>query len=657
MVTMEPLVDPLASLVAPAPLPAGLDAWAHRLVGRIKRRAALRQQFLAASTRILEQETQWMERSEVDLKERLQRLGERFRRGRVAAELTDEAFGAVREAARRAVGLHPYGVQVAGALALHYGCLTEMATGEGKSLTAAMAAVVAGWSGKPCHVITVNDYLASRDAERFAPLFAYCGLSVGAVTGGMPAAERKARHQAAVTYTTGKELAADFLRDRLVLAKRPSRSQQVLDALMQTDETRVASAGGTVLRGLHTAIVDEADSVLIDEAVTPLIIAGHSGTADKESGLYEWGARIADSLVENTHYSVDRRRGQAQLNSAAHAFIQQQLRTAPERASAARLLEIVEQGVSAQEFFERGRQYVVREDRVTIVDEFTGRLMPQRKWRAGLHQAIEAREGVPVTPVDDTLARVSFQTFFRLFRRLSGMSGTAREVAVEAWHTYCLPIVAIPTHRPCQRIQEPDRIFRTQTLKWEAVADEVVKLHAVGRPVLVGTRTIADSQRLAELLAERRLEANLLNGVQDKTEAEIIAAAGRTGQITIATNMAGRGTDIELGTGVAAMGGLHVIATERHASHRVDRQLYGRAGRQGDPGSAQAFVSLEDNLLQRHLSGAMRRMLLALGPGWVGARLAFSLAQSRAQAQAARQRQIVSKQDDWLEDALSFVRS
>jgi len=653
MVSSEPLVDPLATLPVPKPLPKGLDAWADRLQGRLKRRAALRHELLALAGRVMAREKAWADRRDAELQAELQRFREGFRRGRLPPDAVLEAFAAVREAARRAVGLHPFMVQVAGGLALHRGTLAEMATGEGKSLTAAIAAVLGGWSGRPCHVVTVNDYLAARDAQRFAPLFALCGVSVGWVTGGMPPPERKAGHAAAVTYTTGKELAADFLRDRLALGPRASAPRRVVEALLQTG---AAAGSGTVLRGLHTALVDEADSVLVDEAVTPLIIAGHAVAPAEEQELYRWGAAVAENLTEGTHYTLDRRRGDLQLTAAAHAVLRRRQPEAPAGASDGRLTELIEQAVVAREYFERGRQYVLSEDRVTIVDEFTGRLMPHRKWRAGLHQAIEAREGVPVTPVDDTLARISFQNFFRLFRRLSGMSGTLREVAAEAWQTYRLPLVTIPTHRPCIRRQDADRVFATLAAKWEAVAAEIARLHAAGRPILVGTRTIADSERLAALLAQRRLEANVLNGVQDKTEAQIVAEAGRDAQITIATNMAGRGTDIELGPGVAARGGLHVIATERHASQRVDRQLYGRAGRQGDPGSAQAFVSFEDELLRRHLPPMLRRTLQALGPRSPGARAAFALAQSRAQAMALRQRVAVMRQDDWLEDALSFAR-
>ena len=653
MVTTKPFVEPLTSQPSLPPLPRGMDAWVDGLQGRFKRRSALRRELLATADRIVGCEPAWSGRGDADLQGELQRYREGFRRGRLTGAAELEAFAAVREAARRATGLHPFPVQVAGALALHRGYLAEMATGEGKSLTAAFAAVLGGWSGRPCHVVTVNDYLATRDAERFSALFRYCGLSVGAVTGGMPTPERQAGHAAGVTYTTGKELAADFLRDRLALGSRASGPRRVLEALLPPDGLTADAA--TVLRGLHRAIVDEADSVLVDEAVTPLIIAGQATAQEEEQVLYRWGAAAAGDLVEGAHYTLDRRRGDVQLTAAAGAIIRRLLPDAPQGASEGRLTELLEQALVAREFFERGRQYVLTEDRVTIVDEFTGRLMPQRKWRAGLHQAIEAREGVAVTPVDDTLARISFQNFFRLFRRLSGMSGTVREVAAEAWRTYRLPMVAIPTHRPCIRKQDADCILGTLSAKWEAVAGEIARRHADGRPVLVGTRTIADSQRLAALLGQRQLAANVLNGVQDKTEAQIVAEAGREGQITIATNMAGRGTDIELGQGVAARGGLHVIATELHASQRVDRQLYGRAGRQGDPGSAQAFASLEDELLQRHLPPVLVRTVQALGPHAPGVRAVFGLAQGRAQAMAFRQRVAVMRQDDWIEDALSFA--
>jgi len=326
----------------------------------------------------------------------------------------------------------------------------------------------------------------------------------------------------------------------------------------------------------------------------------------------------------------------------------------------ARLTDLIRQALTAREFFLKGKQYVVQDGKVVIVDEFTGRMMPMRRWRDGLHQMIEAKEGVEVSPRDQTLARLSFQRFFRSFRRLSGMTGTAREAADEFWHLYRLPVIVIPTNRPCIRRELPDRIFPDWSSKWSALVEEIVNLHAQGRPVLVGTRSIATSEELAEKLAARGLPFSLLNASRHREEAQIVSEAGQRGRITIATNMAGRGTDIKLGAGVATLGGLHVLATERHESHRIDRQLYGRAARQGDAGSAQAFVSMEDELVKRFVPGIARRQVESVvrharAPAEKLAGATFALAQFRAQRMAFRQRRSVLKYDTWLAESLSFA--
>ena len=327
-----------------------------------------------------------------------------------------------------------------------------------------------------------------------------------------------------------------------------------------------------------------------------------------------------------------------------------------------RRLELALQALVAREFFHRGKQYVVLDGKVVIVDEYTGRAMPQRTWRAGLHQAIEAKEGLEITDPTETLARLSFQRFFRLFKKLSGMTGTARETTAELWRVYKLPVITLPTNQPCRRMLLPDRIFSTAEKKWEAIVDDVCRVHSTGRPILVGTRGIGAGERLAELLRQRGLEFQLLNALRHLEEARIIADAGHRGRITIATNMAGRGTDIRLGEGVAGMGGLHVLATERHDARRIDRQLFGRSARQGDAGSAQAYVSLEDELLQRYCPAALRRTAWSmLDSNQIGARrfasALISLAQQRAERHAFRQRKTLLQMDAWLEEALSFAKA
>jgi preprotein translocase subunit SecA len=417
---------------------------------------------------------------------------------------------------------------------------------------------------------------------------------------------------------------------------------------------------GMVMRGLHTAVVDEADSVLIDEAVTPLIISStREGEAMARAYRRAW--EFSQTLVLATDYSLDLRYREVELLPPGKQKIEGFATELPALwRGPARLTDLIKQALTAREFFLQGKQYVVQDGKVVIVDEFTGRLMPMRRWRDGLHQMIEAKEGVEVSPRDQTLARLSFQRFFRSFRRLSGMTGTAREAADEFWHIYRLPVIVIPTNRPCIRKELPDEVFPDWSSKWSALVEEIVRLHAGGRPVLVGTRSIATSEELAEKLTARGVPFSLLNASRHREEARIISEAGQRGRITIATNMAGRGTDIRLGAGVAALGGLHVLATERHEAHRIDRQLYGRAARQGDAGSAQAFVSLEDELVKRFVPNVIKRQVESVvrharTPAEKLAGATFAMAQFRAQRMAFRQRRSVLKYDTWLAESLSFA--
>jgi preprotein translocase subunit SecA len=517
--------------------------------------------------------------------------------------------------------------------------------------------VLAGWTKRPCHVVTVNDYLVQRDAEWLTPLYHFCSVRVGFVTGLMNPTERRHGYGADVTYTTSKEILADFLRDGLYVGPLRNPTRRLIRRMLQPP---AAAQEGLVMRGLHTAIIDEADSVLIDEAVTPLIIsAQHKNEALREV------AQIAQELVAPLEppidYAVNLRYREVELNDEGLRKVETRCHALPGiwRGNDRRL-ELVKQALVAREFYHRDKQYIIAEGKLVIVDEFTGRQMPMRTWREGMHQAIEAKEGLEISDPSETIARMSFQRFFRLYHRLSGMTGTAWEAADEFWQTYKLPVIRIPTNRPCIREHRRDRIFADEESKWHALAEEIVRLHATRRPILIGTRSVAASEKLASLLREKELEFRLLNAVRHEEEAQIVAVAGYEGRITIATNMAGRGTDIKLGQGVPELGGLHVIATERHESGRVDRQLFGRAARQGDRGSAQAFVSVEDELLRRHLPQGLRRQLQAVARHGVPGRqtmveAAFALAQRNAQRLAFRQRKNVLKMDDWMEDALSFA--
>ena len=641
----------------PRPL-RGLDSVVDRGAGWWQRRAAIVAGLHRDAAAIDALAGQWIEVSDGILSERLLGFREEFRRGRRQGEaVLFPALAAIREAADRQLGLRPFPVQLMGALALHRGYLAEMATGEGKTLTAGLAAVLAGWTRLPCHVVTVNDYLVERDAAWLGQLYQFCGVRVGCVTGAMEPAARQQGYAADVTYTTSKELLADFLRDRLRLGILADPARRLVRRLLAP---RTVGEDGLVMRGLHTAIVDEADSVLIDEAVTPLIIsATRENALLKEAGLA--ASQLASDLVAGEDYRTNFHYHEIELTAAGVRKLEERTASLPGLwRGRDRSRELVTQALNAREFFHRDKQYIVVDGKVVIVDEFTGRPMPQRTWREGLHQAIEAREGVKISDPSETMARLSFQRFFRCFHRLAGMSGTAREAAAEIWQIYRLPVISIPTNKPCIRQLLADKIFKTDEEKWAAIATEIQRIHATGRPLLVGTRSVLASEKLAAMLATRGLACDVINATRLDAEASIISLAGEASRITIAANMAGRGTDIKLGRGVAALGGLHVIATERHESGRVDRQLFGRSGRQGDPGSAQAFVSIEDELVRRHLplavQGVLRWALQSAAPGkGPFARGAFSLAQRNAQVRAYQQRQGVLRSDTWLGEALSFA--
>jgi preprotein translocase subunit SecA len=641
----------------PAP-PAGLDAAVNSVIGQIRRRGKILVALRRDAMTVVAREAEWTGLPDVALQRRLLEFREQLRRGGPGAEeAVLPALGAIREAADRTLGLRPFPVQILGTLALHRGYLAEMATGEGKTLTAGLAAILAGWSRRPCHVVTVNDYLVERDAEWLKPLYHFCGVRVGFVTGWHEPPERLKNYGCDVTYVTSKELLADFLRDRLHLGKMQNATRRLIRRMLLPP---AATQDGLVLRGIHTAIVDEADSILIDEAVTPLIIAApHENASLREATLR--AQEMSCLLQPEADYRSNPRHREIELTSAGlQKLVEQALHLPGLWRGQDRRLELVIQALVAREFFHRDHQYIIEGDKLVIVDEFTGRPMPQRTWREGMHQAIEAKEGLAISDPTETIARLSFQRFFRCFRRLSGMTGTAREAAGELWQVYGLPTLAIPPNRPCIRKEWPDRFFPDAESKWQAVVMEIERVHGTGRPLLVGTRSVLASERLWQMLEQRGLAAKILNASRLKEEAEIITLAGERGRITIATNMAGRGTDIKLGTGVVNLGGLHVLSTERHESGRVDRQLCGRAGRQGDPGSGQAFISAEDELISKYLPSTHRKAFATLtGKTWPGQHQAcqflVTLAQKRAQALALKSRQGVMRSDVWMDQALSFT--
>jgi len=656
----------LASRIRTESLPSNLDAvwdFARGYVSRIKYRQG---RYLSRAAAVLSYDKHYSNLSESALHEAALDFLAMFRTGHDKPADLLRAMALIREVAFRKRGEKHYLVQVAGGLAMADGCVAEMATGEGKTLTATLTAIIAGWRGRGCHVITVNDYLAKRDAELMGGIYNFCGLSVGYVQGETEPPQRRDAYHQDITYCTNKEVCADFLRDRLALGAMKDLPSALLGKMLYG-----AGTDRVVMRGLNFAIVDEADSILIDESVTPLIISGDAPN-EEQVEAFKQAADIAMRLVQQKHYTVNPRYREVELTDAGfNQMMDMSEGIGGVWNGARRAEELVTQALTAREFYLRGKQYVVSnmktatnesdEDKIIIVDEFTGRLMPDRSWREGLHQAVEAKEQLIINPPKDTFARVSFQRFFRSYRRLCGMTGTAKEAQRELWQIYHLPVVVIPTNKPCIRTHHRDRIFSTEDAKYTAIVNEIVRLHERGQPVLIGTRSVRNSERLSDMLAERGYDHRVLNAVRHAEEAQIVAMAGQMGRITVATNMAGRGTDIKLGPGVKELGGLAVIAAERHESGRVDRQLFGRAARQGDPGRAQAFVSLEDELIMRHASKIVLPAKATAARKTSGElaspslRAVFKWAQQKAQRMALAQRKGVLRTDDWLDESLGFA--
>ncbi|HIU64819.1 MAG TPA: preprotein translocase subunit SecA [Candidatus Avacidaminococcus intestinavium] len=512
----------------------------------------------------------------------------RLAKGETIDDILPEAFAVVREAARRVLGMRHFDVQLIGGSVLHKGKIAEMRTGEGKTLVATLPAYLNALTGKGVHVITVNEYLATRDSQEMGRVYQFLGLSVGLIVHGLDFPERKAAYAADITYGTNNEFGFDYLRDNMVVS---------VDQMVQ--------------RPLHYAIVDEVDSILIDEARTPLII---SGPGEKSTDLYKVLARVVAQMIENEDYTVDEKMKTVAPTEVGIAKAEKMLGVTNMYDGEASIdfSHQLMQALKAKAIMHKDRDYVVKDGEVIIVDEFTGRLMFGRRFSEGLHQAIEAKEGVKVERESQTLATITFQNYFRMYEKLSGMTGTAKTEEQEFQKIYGLDVVVIPTNKPNQRIDHPDVIYKTKRAKYKAAADDIEECHRSGRPVLVGTTSIAQSEELSDTLKKRNVPHNVLNAKFHEKEAEIIAGAGQYGAVTIATNMAGRGTDIVLGEGVPELGGLHIVGTERHESRRIDNQLRGRCARQGDPGSTRFYLSLEDDLMRLfgsdNISGIMDKL-------------------------------------------------
>jgi len=594
--------------------------------------------------------------SEEELAWRVPQLRAELRAHGFTPELVGRAFALVREVATQKLGERHYDMQLVGGWALLNGMVAEMATGEGKTLAATLPACTAALAGVPVHVITVNDYLARRDADWMRPVYRALGLAVGAVTHDATPEERRTAYRCDVAYCTNKEIVFDYLRDRIELRRKPGQIRMRLERLYKQD----ARLDRLRLRGLCFAIVDEADSVLIDEARTPLIISG-PGDNSYEAGVYRQALSLSERLEVGEDYNIDFPKRSIVLTDEGREKLDELGRSAGGFWSARLWREdLLRKALSARHLFHRNKHYVLKSGKVQIVDEYTGRVMPGRSWEGGLHQLIEAKENCELTARTEVLARISYQRFFRRYLALAGMTGTAREAAPELWSVYRLQAVSIPPNRPMVRYGLPPRLFDTAEEKWTDVVDRIREMHDAGRPVLVGTRTVADSEHLFELLAAAGLPCQVLNALQDEHEAHTIARAGQRGQITVATNMAGRGTDIRIPDEVRELGGLHVIATERHDARRIDRQLFGRCGRQGDPGTFEAFTSLEDEVLEAHparifglLPASWADPRSGLGR-WLG-RALFRSTQRASERRHYRMRRDLLKMDEALDSALAFA--
>ncbi|HZN67412.1 MAG TPA: hypothetical protein VFB66_19140 [Tepidisphaeraceae bacterium] len=622
----------------------GLDASANAVAGWFKNHKPFLSHLKAQAARVEVLEKEIHNLGSVQFTAAVGEVRDLARLNRLKGAAQDRAMAIAREGAWRAVGLRPFPVQIMGALAMINGYIAEMATGEGKTLTAAMASSMWAWAGRPVHIITVNDYLVGRDAEEMGPIYRHLGLRVGHVVHETGSQERVDHYRRDIVYVTSKELVADFLRDQIMLGNLRNNTQTGVGLLMSGANV----AGRLMVPGLFRVIVDEADSLLIDEAVTPLIISNNPDD-EPNTPLYRAANELAQQLEYGKDFTIDRTVRTVDLTARGQDRLEELSDGSGFWKGKRRREELVQQALVARHCFVRDEQYLVGEDgKVQIIDEFTGRVMADRSWRHGLHQAIEIKEGVKVTADKENLARLSFQRFFRQYPIMGGMTGTAWEAAGEMWQIYQRPIVRIPTNRPCIRIHLPVRMFETMDEKYDAAVKRVCELNDKGVPVLVGTRSVLASEEVSRRLTAAGRAHRVLNAAQNKEEAQIVAEAGQKGQITVATNMAGRGTDIKLARGVAELGGLHVISTEPHGSGRVDRQLFGRAARQGDPGCAQMFCSAEDDLFVRH-ARALRKFWRVMG-----SKKLIKIAQARAERLARFNRKQVLKADDWMDQTLPF---
>lgn len=605
--------------------------------------------FLNAANRL---EPARLAMSDQELRQDLKRVSRELRHTGFTDELLAQSFASIREASRRVLGKRHHDVQLLAGRALLKGNIAEMATGEGKTLAGTLGVCTAAACGAAVHVVTVNDYLAERDAEHNIPLFEFFGFSVGIVLQDMPIPERRDNYCRNIVYVSNKELTFDYLKDRISFGGVLGAHHK-LKALHSGRQS-----ANNILQGLHIAIVDEVDSVLIDEARTPLIIS-ETLPDDLGEDVYDQAIAVSALLEKDVHFKVN---ADKQVWLTEQGLERVEAETAQLEGVWRSLLwrkELVQKALSALHVFLKDENYIIAENKIQIVDEFTGRVMPDRTWERGLHQMIEAKEGCEITGQRKTLSQITYQRFFGRYVLLSGMTGTAKEIEPELKRVYNLSVTRIPTHKPSQRKRLPDHVLNDREAHFSRVVERSIELAQTGRSVLVGARSVESSERVSRLFEERGIDHVTLNARQDQQEAEAVAQAGQPGRITVATNMAGRGTDIKLAPEVAEKGGLHVILTEFHESARIDRQLFGRSARQGDPGSVEAIVFLGDELFQRYARYATALLTPLLIRPFRGRDVIFRTLVAYAQAKAERHNRrirldTIKKDRKWLR-ALGFV--
>ncbi|CAA6808885.1 MAG: Protein export cytoplasm protein SecA ATPase RNA helicase (TC 3.A.5.1.1) [uncultured Sulfurovum sp.] len=591
--------------------------------------------------------------NEEQLFKKIEEIRVLFRLGKMKQDkkVLHQGIALVCEASFRSLKIRPYTVQIMGALAMYKNFIIQMHTGEGKTVTAALSGVLHAWSGKPCHVVTSNDYLALRDATTMEALYTYCHLSVGKISPEMQSEERVDNYKKSVVYATSNSILADFLRDQMESNYPVDFNNALINFLQKQD------VSNQVLQGLHTIIIDEADSVLADEATTPLIISVPRENKPLKEAILS-AKEISEPLEKGVDYEVNIRHKEVYLTHQGESYIDRLTEhLAPIWKSRNRREYLLKQALMAREFYIEGVHYIIDEGKLVIVDEKTGRLMPDRSWSAGMHQAVEAKENIEMSDPTETHIKMSFQRFFRLYENVSGMSGTLQKLKNELWHIYGLTTLKIPKRISNQYTILSEKIVGTKKEKWILVLEDIEKVYERGQPILIGTRSVQDSESLSRTLQKKMIPHQVLNALSHEQEAHIIQEAGHVYAVTIATNMAGRGTDIKLSQESIDLGGLHVISTERHDSRRIDMQLFGRSARQGEPGTVQAIVSLEDELLVKKSSKWIRERLQKKMNSFIWRKIAllfYKRIQNKSDKQASKMRKKILFNDFSMKKMLSF---